>query len=237
MDSTSAKMLPAWTPYFVGGLFVALFTSLCVWQVSRGFEKREYQHLFATDADYTSWNEGMKVYPFQRLEAVGRFDGEHQFLLENIVRNARNGYFVVTPLILGEHEPALLVNRGWIEKQSRLPDADSLSVDDAPLTVRGRAGSLPRAGFKMGAGILPGQDWPRLAVFPDVDEVSSALGRDVQPVVLLMAPEEKYGFLRDWQPSEFGPGRHFAYAFQWFVMATVLAGLLIRNYRRRTFAQ
>ena len=237
MDSTSTKILPSWTPYFIGGLFVALFVVLCFWQVGRGLDKREHQRLFAADASYASWSEGMEVYPFQRLKAFGRFDGEHQFLLENIVMNARNGYFVITPLILDEGEPVMLVNRGWIEKQSAVPEADALRIDDTPLTVRGRAGSLPRAGFKMGAGILQGQGWPRVAVFPDIDEVSAALGRVVQPMVLLMGPQEENGFLRDWQPSEFGPGRHFAYALQWSVMAIVLAGLLIRNYRRRGFVR
>jgi cytochrome oxidase assembly protein ShyY1 len=30
-----------------------------------------------------------------------------------------------------------------------------------------------------------------------------------------------------------GPGRHFAYALQWFAMGIVLAGLLAWNYRKR----
>lgn len=235
MDTRATQMLPAWTPYFVGGLFVMLFASLCVWQLSRGLEKRERQRLFAADTSYTAWSEDLGAPPFQRLKAFGRYDAGHQILLENIVHNARPGFYVITPLLVGDSDAVLLVNRGWIEKRDGKPSLEDLAVTDTPLTVRGRAGSLPRAGIKMGVGILPGQEWPRFAVFPDADEVATALGREVYPTVLLLDPQEDNGFLRDWQPPRFGPGRHFGYAFQWFVMGAVLTGLLIRNYRRKEF--
>ena len=41
--------------------------------------------------------------------------------------------------------------------------------------------------------------------------------------------------LRHWVPEEMGPGRHYAYAFQWFAMGLVLAGLLAWNFRKRGF--
>ncbi len=50
--------------------------------------------------------------------------------------------------------------------------------------------------------------------------------------MLLLASTEKHGFLRRWAPVEMGPGRHYAYAFQWFAMAVVLAILLAWNYRK-----
>jgi surfeit locus 1 family protein len=52
-----------------------------------------------------------------------------------------------------------------------------------------------------------------------------------------MAPGEEHGFLRRWAPAEIGPGRHYAYAFQWFAMAFVLAMLLVWNYRKRGSAK
>jgi len=55
----------------------------------------------------------------------------------------------------------------------------------------------------------------------------------VQPFVLLMDPDAAGGFVRHWVPEEMGPGRHFAYALQWFAMAAVLAALLVWNFRKR----
>jgi surfeit locus 1 family protein len=129
----------------------------------------------------------------------------------------------------------LLINRGWIEKTNEPLDTASLDVPSGNITVRGRAGSLPRAGMKMGEAFRSGQDWPKGAVYPSPEEVAAVLGNEVQPFVLLMDHEEHHGFFRHWVPTEFGPGKHFGYALQWFAMGAVLSGLLAWNYRKKRF--
>jgi len=232
VNTQSKKPLPSWLPLVVGALLVAQFAGLGAWQISRGLEKRAEQQLYRDDTGFTPWQHGLEVRPYQRLEAFGEFDGEHQFLLENIIVNSRYGYYVITPLVGLTGEPVLLINRGWIEKTG---EPLGLEVPDGRVTVRGRAGSLPRAGMKMGDAVNAGDDWPKVAVYPSSEEVAAALGRDVQPFVLLMDNEEEYGFFRHWVPTEFGPGKHFGYALQWFAMGAVLSGLLIWNYRKKRF--
>lgn len=233
MDPEAQKRSYEKLPYLVGGAFVLLFLVLCAWQISRGLDKKESQQQYDSQTGYIAWNDGMDVEAFQRLKVTGRYDSEHQFLLENIVRNAWQGYYVITPMIVREDEPVLLVNRGWMPKQQNL-DLVALSVTDERLTASGRVGRLPRAGMKMGEAITA-IGWPRKAVFPDYQDVAAALGREVQPFVLLLDAEDDFGFERDWQPVKFGPGRHYGYALQWFAMALMLAGLLAWNYRRRGF--
>jgi len=235
LNKTPKKPLPTWLPLIVGALLVAQFAGLGAWQISRGLEKRADQVAFTDESSFVAWQDGMELRPFQRLKATGRYDNDHQFLLENIIVNSRYGYYVVTPLIGEEDEPVLLVNRGWIEKDSAPLDIRLLDVKTTRTTVRGRAGSLPRAGYKMGVAIDPASDWPATAVYPSSEEVAMALGMPVQPFVLLMDHEEDHGFLRQWVPTEFGPSKHFAYAFQWFAMAVVLAALLTWNYRKKRF--
>ena len=232
MNEAARTPLPAWLPLIVGAAFVLLFASLGTWQVNRGLEKRAEREAFSQESGFAAWQDGMQVRPYQRLKATGSYAGDRQLLLENIIVNSRNGYYVITPLISQEHEPALLVNRGWIERPT---DADTLAVPDGRITVRGRAGSLPRAGYKMGEAFSTAGDWPKLAVFPSPDEVAEALGRSVQPFVLLMDDQEPHGFYRQWTPSGFGPGKHFGYAVQWFAMGAVLSGLLLWNYRKKRF--
>lgn len=175
----------------------------------------------------------MQIRPYQRLKATGHYDTEHQFLLENIIVNSRYGYYVLTPFVTQQDAPVLLINRGWIEKDLATPDANSLLVPTTEMTIRGRAGSLPRAGYKMGEAIDSDSNWPKTAVYPSHEEVAQALGDRVQDFVLLLEHEEEHGFLRHWVPTEFGPGKHFAYAFQWFAMGAVLSGLLAWNYRKK----
>lgn len=235
MNTKTKKPLPTWLPLVVGVFLVAQFAGLGVWQISRGLEKQADRAAFNDESGFAAWQDGMEIRPYQRLKASGRYDTTHQFLLENIIVNGRYGYYVLTPLVGDKDEPVLLVNRGWIEKGSDDVDIGALDVPVTRMTVRGRAGSLPRAGYKMGAAIDPASNWPKRAVYPSTEEVASALDVPVQTFVLLMDHEEEHGFLRHWVPTEFGPGKHFAYAFQWFAMAAVLSGLLAWNYRKKRF--
>jgi surfeit locus 1 family protein len=227
--------LPSWLPLIVGAAFVLLFASLGTWQVSRGLEKRDAREAFNQESGFAAWQDGMQIRPYQRLKVTGSYAGDRQLLLENIIVNSQNGYYVITPLISREHEPALLVNRGWIERPGDTFSTDTLTVPGDRITVRGRAGSLPRAGYKMGDAFSSAGDWPKRAVYPSLDEVAGALGRSVQPFVLLLDDQEPHGFYRQWTPSGFGPGKHFGYALQWFAMGVVLAGLLFWNYRKKRF--
>jgi len=235
VNTKSKKPLPSWLPLIVGSLLVVQFAGLGAWQISRGLEKQADRAAFSDESSFAAWQDGMAVRPYQRLRATGRYDADRQFLLDNIILNSRYGYYVITPLSGEQGEPLLLVNRGWIEKGADPVDSSMLDVPTTRITVRGRAGSLPRAGYKMGAAIDPAADWPKPAVYPSSDEVAAALDAPVQPFVLLLDHEDQHGYLRQWVPAEFGPGKHFGYALQWFAMAAVLAGLLTWNYRKRRF--
>jgi surfeit locus 1 family protein len=237
VNTNPEKKLPAWLPFVVGWALVAQFAALGAWQISRGLEKRADQQMFDDETGFATWHHGMDVRPYQRLKVTGRYDGAHQVLLENIIVDSRYGYYVITPLLGMEDEPVLLVNRGWIEKGTEPVDSASLAVPAERVTVHGRAGSLPRAGMKMGESFTPGQDWPMTAVYPSSDDVAAQLGREVQAFVLLMDHAEEHGFYRHWVPTEFGPGKHFGYALQWFAMGIVLSGLLVWNYRKKRFEQ
>ncbi|MBT8092070.1 MAG: SURF1 family protein [Gammaproteobacteria bacterium] len=235
MNTQTKKPLPGWLPLIVGGVLVVQLAGLGAWQVSRGLEKRANEAAFNSETGFSAWQDGMATRPFQRLKATGRYDSERQFLLENIIVNGRNGYYVITPLRGPDDEPLLLINRGWIGKTAEPVDASGLDVPGDRTTVRGRAGSLPRAGFRMGEAVPAADAWPRMAVYPEYDEIAAALGQDVQPFVLLMDDADPHGFYRHWAPDGFGPDKHFGYALQWFAMSAVLLGLLVWNHRKKRF--
>ena len=233
MNEAIKKKILGWIPYVIGAVLVVQFLALGVWQISRGLEKSAEKQAFASQAGFASWSDGMEVRSFQKLKATGQFDAQHQFLLENIIINSRYGYYVLTPLIVEDGAPVLIVNRGWVERTGQDFDSSRIALQSSRVTVTGRAGSLPRAGYRMGDAIIADSSWPVPAVYPELADLANALGREVQPFVLLMDPQEELGFYRHWVPEEMGPGRHYAYALQWFAMGIVLAGLLLWNFRKR----
>ncbi len=226
------KSLQTWLLFAVGALLVLQFAGLSVWQINRGLEKQSQRDRLSDETGFSAWSDGMQIRSYQRLKATGIYDSGHQFLVGTIILNSRPGFYVLTPLDAGDDQPLLLVNRGWVEKTSRPFDASLVSVDAATVTVRGRAGSLPTAGYRKGDAIAPGALWPQYAVYPTLDDLAVAIERDVQPFVLLMDPHDAGGFFRHWTDEEMGPSKHFAYALQWFAMGALLAGMLLWNYRR-----
>jgi cytochrome oxidase assembly protein ShyY1 len=233
VNTNLQKSIKGWLPYALGALLVVQFAGLGVWQVGRALEKRAEQAAYQGQSGFTTFVDGMDVRPYQKLAAEGVFDAGHQFLLDNIILNSRYGHYVLTPLIYNDDEAVLIINRGWIERTGDELDPDLIAVSGDRLTVRGRVGSLPKAGYRMGEAIESPSAWPQHAVYPTLDELAASLGREVQPFVLLMDPDDDFGLVRHWVPEEMGPGRHYAYAFQWFAMGAVLAALLIWNFRKR----
>lgn len=239
MNATLQQTIKGWLPYALGALLVVQFLALSVWQAGRAQQKLTEQRAYDAQSGFAPFTPGMAVRPYQPLLAEGKYDAAHQVLLDNIILDNRYGRYVLTPLTLtppmqGADAPVLLVNRGWTERVGDgTVDAAVLAVGGGTLQVRGRVGALPKPGYRMGEPFAGSDAWPRHAVYPTLQEIAQQLGREVQPFVLLLDPQQPHGLVRHWVPEEMGPGQHAAYAFQWFAMAAVLAGLLIWNYRRR----
>jgi surfeit locus 1 family protein len=167
---------------------------------------------------------------FLVINVEGRYDGEHQFLLDNISHNGRPGYQVLTPLQLADGR-ALIVNRGWVPligSRSQLPDVQFEA--GAVRKLAGRLDNLPVVGIALGH-IPPVADsrWPKLTSFPTMSDLSSALGRPLESRQLLLNADQASGFVREWQPGGFGPERYLSYAVQWWAfaaLALVLYGYL-----------
>ena len=159
MIEETKNELSGWQPFVVGTAFVALFAALGAWQISRGFEKQATRDALSATGTYSTFYDGAEVNPYEQIKATGQFDGEHQFLLDNITLNSRYGYYVLTPLELAPDEPLLLVNRGWIEKTGPNPPlselASAIAVDDNRVIVLGKVGSLPRPGMRSSRDTSP----------------------------------------------------------------------------------
>lgn len=240
-DSTSRPSSPSsrisgLVPPLAALVLVVLFTALGFWQLERAEQKRELQASFEGDGEHQSVDAGLTPSRYQRLSATGRFLNERQFLIDNMVQDGRLGYYVITPMHLGGSRPLLLVNRGWIARGAG-GEKPSITTGSGMRTVKGLAGHLPRVGVRPGAALENAGDWPKLATFPTLEDLSSALDREVLPFVLLANPDPSSGLVRRWEPREMGQARHLGYAFQWFALAAAVVVVSVVVFRKRRSAQ
>jgi surfeit locus 1 family protein len=218
-------------------LGVALFVVLGRWQWHRGAAAEALQQAFAqgSSARRSLPEAGTAALPrYSGVQVRGRYDSQHQFLLDNMSHAGQPGYDVLTPLKMSDGRN-VIVNRGWIpltESRRQLPDVGVSGA--AGGEASGRLDNLPRPGIALGHA-PPAKDapWPKLTSFPTMADLSDALGRPLEPRELLLDASAPDGYTRDWQPPGMSPAQHFSYAFQWWLFAAVALVLYGALNRRR----
>ena len=202
-----------------------VFVNLGEWQLRRLDERR-------TRNETTVSNEAKPVRPFtevfdhpittadewQRVEARGTFDGEHQFVVRYRSSGNAPSYSVVTPLRTSAG--TLLVNRGLIplgqgNQVPRVgpppPTGEVTVVGHVRANEQGRRGAVQPSG---GSVRYINSDALATALpYPVLNGYVGALSVD---------PPQAGGF-RPVELPELGEGPHFWYAVQWFMFAGIAA--------------
>ena len=220
-------------PPLAGIILIVLFVRLGFWQLDRAQQKIDMQQAFDNPARFAQVSEDLQPEPFQAIKSRGRYLSNRQIVIENAIQDGSLGYYVITPLEFSSYEPLLLVNRGWIRKDMHQDGLPDIEPDGPAGSIRGKAGNLPRVGIRPGEAFADHSEWPRVGVWPTLDEAAAELGRDVLPYVLLLDPDQDNGYSRRWMPTQGGPSTNYGYAFQWFAMAIALLAIMGWNLRKR----
>jgi cytochrome oxidase assembly protein ShyY1 len=214
---------------FVGVLGVA-FVSLGNWQLDRLAQRKErnattianeqnpiqpYEQVFThpiTDAD--QW---------QRVEARGTFEADHQYVVRYRSNGDAEGFEVVTPLRTASG--VVLVDRGFIplERGTRIP-----SMAPAPpageVTVVGHVRRNERG---RRAATTPVGNQMRLI---NSNAIATTLPYELPSgyIGLLTVQPEQQGGFQPIQLPELSEGPHFWYAVQWFLFTAIgVAGIVV----------
>ena len=211
---------------------VALTTSLGNWQTRRGDEKAARQ---------AQWDDALARAPRiiasgahaaavarelpQRVKANGAFLPEATVYIDNRLVDGVAGFQVVTPLAVADGMPWVLVNRGWApRKMADRAEVPMAPVSSAPVQIEGVAVThVPRV-LELGAdsGSLRGF-WQNL----DFDAYERASGHKVARFVVQQTNDTGDGLRRVWQRPDAGVDKHRGYAFQWYSLAALIAGLTL----------
>ena len=213
---------------------VTLLISLGFWQLGRADEKKIFliKQQVSADKDVISLKSIVDADPeslrYRKIEINGRYDKEHQFLIDNQIVNGQAGYFVMTPLLIDGLKNAVLVNRGWVvlNKDRRvLPD---VSISTLQVKLLGRVNNFPSVGFKLDGAEIPADGWPSVVQVVDTDILANRLGYSLFPFQVELDITMDDGYQREWRKSAvMPPEKHIAYAVQWFGLAITLTILFI----------
>lgn len=234
------RFRPGLVPSIAVAVLLPLFLYMGYWQLQRAEEKRALQAEYDTRANGPAVQverqvQGVEALRFYRIVATGRYETDHQILIDNRVHQGRVGYHVITPLRLENSEVRLLVNRGWVaigEGRDRLPAVDAPAGSQQ---VSGVATVPAEKYFTLREPDPLDRGWQRVWQNMDMARYRAAVPFPMQPVVVLLDPTSGAGgFTREWSRLDAGISVHQGYAFQWFMLAAGLAAIyLFMSLRRR----
>ncbi len=218
---------------------VALFGTLGMWQLDRAAQKERLFAAFANASEQApvSLEEARRSehplrYPL--VSVRGRYDTVHTYVLVDQARDGKVGSVAYAIFEPADGSTPLLVDRGFVARDARgAPAIPPLPAGQQQILAL--YAPPPGSGLRLGGNALTRQDaWPKQSIYIDLAEIGEDAGRQLDPNILLLAPDESSGFVRAWRPNVFPPERHRAYAFTWFTLAAVAAGTFVGMHWRKT---
>ena len=163
---------------------------------------------------------------YRPVRLKGRWLSRHNVFLENRQMGGRVGFLVVTPLQLDGRPEAVLVQRGWVPRDLRdrtsLPPIETLA---GLVEVLGQIAPPPARLYEFvpsTAGLIRQN--------LDVGEFARETGLTLVPTSVLQAESSSTagdGLRRVWPRPAVDVQKHYGYAFQWFALGALMAGLYV----------
>lgn len=149
----------------------------------------------------------------------GAWVGRHTVFLDNRQMRGKPGFYVVTPLMLEGSGRAVLVERGWVQRnfldREKLP---AIETPSGPVEVRGRMAPPPAKLYEFkDAGGGPIRQNLDLAQF------RAETGLDLLQLSVQQTGVPSQGLLREWPAVASGVDKHYGYAFQWWALSGLIA--------------
>ena len=213
---------------------VAAAISLGNWQTRRGHSKLAMQaqadaaeraaplEIATSRASIENVASGLP----RRVRISGVFDASGTILLDNRILGGAAGYYVITPLVIGDGLPAVLIDRGW-KARSASDRAEPAAPPSGPVSIEGLAVARPTALLELGSA--PKLEVPGFWQNLDYEAYERATKRSVARFVVRQAGAVRNdvadGLRREWLQPGSGVEKHRGYAFQWYALAALIAAL------------
>lgn len=165
----------------------------------------------------------------RRVRLSGSFDPAGTIYLDNRSLGNLVGYYVITPLVMGDQIPAVLIDRGWKARSGGERDEAAAAPPPAGrVSIEGLAVARPSALFELGTA--PKLQVPGIWQNLDYDAYERTAKRGVARFVVRQTGaasggDAVDGLRREWPQPATGVEKHRGYAFQWYALAALIAAL------------
>jgi surfeit locus 1 family protein len=190
-------------------LMTALTFSLGLWQLERAAQKERVS---------------LERRGAQPVSVSGRWLADQTLYVDNRQMNAKQGFFVVTPLAISKTD-YILVERGWIARdfldRKKLQPIET-TADEVMIVARRLVDPvLPAVIAQNDASEYP------IVQYVSLTSLQSALPSMTYKGYVQQLGTASEGLKRDWYEPASGVEKHYGYAFQWFALCTLLVSLYI----------
>jgi surfeit locus 1 family protein len=212
----------------------ALTGRLGVWQLDRAQQKRALHALIEQRAAQpplegsalaSSTEAAAAAQHYRPVRLQGQWLELRTVFLDNRQMAGQAGFYVVTPLRLPDGS-AVLVQRGWVprdmQRREHLPAVPTPAGD---VQVVGRIAPPPSRLLEFGQA-PPGPIRQNL----DIAAFSAEIGVPLRPLSVQQfdtSADRDAGLLREWSLPVADVSKHLGYAFQWFALSALIAGLYV----------
>ena len=161
----------------------------------------------------------------RRVRVSGAFDSAGTILLDNRMLGSVAGYYVITPLVVGDGLPAVLIDRGW-KARSAGKSMDAAPAPAGQVSIEGLAVARPSTLLELGGA--PKLEVPGFWQNLDFEGYERVTKRSVARFVVRQAEGARSTVTadrlrREWPQPASGVEKHRGYAFQWYALAALIA--------------
>jgi len=224
---SSYRFRPGLITSLVALVALPTFIWLGFWQLERTAEMQGMQQQFEQRVDLPTLRLGPKArahddLEYRRVFVRGRWDAEHQILIDNKTHQGQAGYYVITPLKMTGSDQYILINRGWLPAGNSRTELPEIDVIDRQVTVHGVLHKSRRDIYMISDKNRDISGWPARYQWLDIDEFARETKFKVYPFVVLMDADAPYGYSRQWKPLNVDSDKNTRYAMLWFSFAILL---------------
>jgi cytochrome oxidase assembly protein ShyY1 len=214
-------------PLLATAILCAIGISLGNWQTRRAEEKEAIaalmqEQLRRAPVVLSTAQEFSQLQAFQKVKLKGQFVRDWPLYLDNRPLYGVAGFYVLMPFKIQGSEQAVLVARGWLQRnpveRTRIP---TLLTDQGLVEIEGVVRDQLDRTMQLGKQeILKSASIVQSVPF---DELRKQTGLLIVDKVLEQTSNTGDGLIRDWPKPSAGSDKHRAYAFQWYGLALMAA--------------